>query len=381
MPTQSRKLSLSDGGTLEDFISRIAQGIYIVTPDGRIVDANPAMLEVFGAESLEELQKYRSEDLVVDPNVLHERRRLLAEHGWLRNYKYQIRCLDGSVRSVRDTVFMQRDDGGQVVALHGMLSLDDDNAAPEAWNDPRLSSFFTGAPAGLAILDGALRFVRINRRLADMHILSVEDHIGRPLAEALPGLAPIVEPILRQVLATGKPAVNFEITTEEPASPGSVRVWRFSAFPVGPAGEEPAGLGVVVVDITDAKLVEREARLDRRYFEALIESSPLAMVSLDGENRIVSTNTAFEQMFLFARDELVGVDLDDMIAPPNDHAPARQLTQRTQSGERLRVDVVRQRRDGARIRVRVHAAAIVLDGQHVGAYAIYEELGGEGSTD
>ena len=70
----------------------------------------------------------------------------------------------------------------------------------------------------------------------------------------------------------------------------------------------------------DAKLVEREARLDRRYFEALIESSPLAMVSLDDKNRIVSTNGAFEQMFLFARHELVGADLDDMIAPPEDHA-------------------------------------------------------------
>jgi PAS domain S-box-containing protein len=75
------KLSLQDVGTLRDFISRIEQGIYIVTPDGRIVDANPALLKIFGAESVEQLQQYRSDELVVDPEVRADRRQMLAEHG------------------------------------------------------------------------------------------------------------------------------------------------------------------------------------------------------------------------------------------------------------------------------------------------------------
>ncbi len=105
MKTTRPRLSLKDGGTLRDFISRIEQGIYIVTPDGNIVDANPALLRIFGAESVEQLQQYHSEDLVVDPAVLTERRRPVAEYGWIRDYRYEIRCLDGSTRQVRDTVF------------------------------------------------------------------------------------------------------------------------------------------------------------------------------------------------------------------------------------------------------------------------------------
>ena len=81
MKTKRPRLSLKDGGTLRDFISRIEQGIYIVTPDGNIVDANPALLSIFGAKSVEQLRQYHSRDLVVDPTVLTERRRLVAEHG------------------------------------------------------------------------------------------------------------------------------------------------------------------------------------------------------------------------------------------------------------------------------------------------------------
>jgi len=191
------KPSLQDGGTLRDFISRIEQGIYIVTPDGRIVDANPAMLEIFGAESVEQLQQYRSDDLVVDPHVRAERRRMLAEDGWIRDYHYEIRCLDGTIRRVRDTVFTQRDDCGDVEAFHGILDVVNPppHAEAEAPPEAPLGAFFTGAPAGLAILDADLHFVRINRRLAEMHVLPVEDHIGRPVREALPGLAAIVEPM------------------------------------------------------------------------------------------------------------------------------------------------------------------------------------------
>ncbi|MFQ5983314.1 MAG: PAS domain-containing protein, partial [Woeseiaceae bacterium] len=40
-------------------------------------------------------------------------------------------------------------------------------------------------------------------------------------------------------------------------------------------------------------------RHERQYLAALIESSPLPIVSLDTENRIVNCNPAFESLFLF----------------------------------------------------------------------------------
>ncbi|MGD8330365.1 MAG: PAS domain-containing protein [Acidobacteriota bacterium] len=378
MTAQGPGLSLQDGGTLRDFISRIEQGIYIVTPDGRIVDANPALLDIFGAASVGDLQQFHSEDLVPDPAVREKRRRLLADKGWIRGFRYRIRCLDGSTREVRDTVFAQRDDHGRIIALHGILDPVDNHSDTDHGDHEPLSSFFTGAPAGLAILDTELRFLRINQRLAEMHVLPAAAHVGRALSEVLPGLSRFLEPVLREVLSSGVPAVNVELPTEDPRAPGRARVWRLAAFPVGPARAEPTAVGIVVIDITDAKRQEEQARLDGRYMAALIESCPLAMVTLDPASRVVAVNAAFEELFQLPRAEAIGHDLDELIAPRDKVEEARLLTERAQHGERLHLQVRRRRRNGDSVLLRAHASPIVLDGQHVGAHVIYEGIGAPG---
>ena len=285
----------------------------------------------------------------------------------------KVALVTGGSRGIGKAVASRLAGAGARVALVDVVDPKPASAGEPATEAP-LNAFFTEAPAGLAILDADLRFVRINRRLAEMHVLPVDDHLGRMLAEVLPGLADVLEPILRQVLGTGLPALNIEITTEDPRSPADARVWRVSAFPVGPVQEDPTGVGVVVVDITDSKRMEQQARLDGRYLAALIESSPLGMVTLDPSSRVVSANVAFENLFLLPREEAIGRDLE-LIAPPDRHEEARLLTQRTQLGEQLRADVRRRRRDGVEVLVRMHSSPIVLDGKHVGAHVIYEHLG------
>jgi PAS domain S-box-containing protein len=138
--------------------------------------------------------------------------------------------------------------------------------------------------------------------------------------------------------------------------------------------EAPTGVGVVAIDITDTKRLEEQARLDGRYLTALIEGSPLAMVTLDAASRVVAANAAFERLFRVSREQAIGRDLDELVAPPDHLEEARGLTQRTQRGENLRVDASRRRADGSSVQVRVHSAPIVVDGQHVGAHVIYEEI-------
>jgi PAS domain S-box-containing protein len=184
--------------------------------------------------------------------------------------------------------------------------------------------------------------------------------------------------VLREVMTSGVPAVNVELATEDPRAPGRARVWRLAAFPVGPAREAPTAVGIVVIDITDAKREEEQARLDGRYMAALIESCPLAMVTLDPASRVVAVNAAFEELFQLPREEAIGHDLDELIAPRDKVEEARLLTARAQHGERLHLQVRRRRRNGDSVLLRAHASPIVLDGQHVGAHVIYEGIGTPG---
>ena len=72
-----------------------------------------------------------------------------------------------------------------------------------------LATLYATAPVGLFMFDTDLRYLRINQAMADLNGMPAEQHIGRTLRELLTaGLADTVEPLLRQVLETGRPLLN-----------------------------------------------------------------------------------------------------------------------------------------------------------------------------
>ena len=121
------------------------------------------------------------------------------------------------------------------------------------------------APIGIAFLDRRLRYVRINENLAAANGRSVEEHLGRPLPEVVPGIAHHLVPPLEEVLSTGRPIIDAQLETPPmPAEPGRRRYWQISYYPVPSpvAGAPPEGVGLIVTDQTERVEAERErARL------------------------------------------------------------------------------------------------------------------------
>ena len=81
--TPARFRSLSDPDSLREFASKLREGIYIVSRSGRILDANPAFLEMLGVSSLAELGTHGS-DALVDPQRRAEELLLLDRDGYRR---------------------------------------------------------------------------------------------------------------------------------------------------------------------------------------------------------------------------------------------------------------------------------------------------------
>ena len=74
-----------------------------------------------------------------------------------------------------------------------------------------LDSLLATAPIGLSFVDRELRYVRINRMLADINGVPVEQSLGRTVREVLPEEADRLEPLLRQVFETGEPLRDAEV--------------------------------------------------------------------------------------------------------------------------------------------------------------------------
>ncbi len=161
----------------------------------------------------------------------------------------------------------------------------------------QLEAILATAPVGLSFVDRELRYVRMNERLSQITGRTIGETLGRTLREILPALADRLEPLYRQVLATGQSILNVEIDGTLPTRAGEGH-WLVSYFPVpDPATGEVALVGAVVVDITERKQGEQRLARAREFDQQL-----LGIVSHDLRNPLNAILLGAET--LLARDDL-----------------------------------------------------------------------------
>jgi diguanylate cyclase (GGDEF)-like protein/PAS domain S-box-containing protein len=113
--------SLKDAETLGEFVRNLREGVYITNASGRILDANPAFLQMFGAASLDEFHSRTAASLLRDPGRRSEELRLLQRDGAVREFELDIVLLNGTVRTVLDTAYQVVDQATGDVVYHGIL--------------------------------------------------------------------------------------------------------------------------------------------------------------------------------------------------------------------------------------------------------------------
>ena len=140
----------------------------------------------------------------------------------------------------------------------------------------QLETLLASAPVAIGFWDRDLRFLRLNEALAQLNGMPQEEHLGRTLAEVIPGLAAALEPLYQRVLETGEPVVHEESTDEAAKGPGQARHWLSSYYPVfGDAGT-PVGVGGMILETTGQRRADARLRL-------LAEAGELFSSSLDRE--------------------------------------------------------------------------------------------------
>ncbi len=164
--------------------------------------------------------------------------------------------------------------------------------------EKRMASFFSDAPAGLAILDSQLRILQFNETLAHLVDCDPQKVISRPLREVLPKLAPLVEPAMKKVLKTGRPLINFPHKGETPSHPGTIHHLISSYFPIPALDGNSNDLAVIVVDVTDRKRAEEALRESEERLNSILNSLSDVVWSMTPDHgRVLYLNPATERVY------------------------------------------------------------------------------------
>jgi PAS domain S-box-containing protein len=135
-----------------NLFERIPGAMYRSTPDGEVLDANPALVELMGFEARESLLDMTSNEMYVDPGVRVGWKSAINRDGTVVGFEAQLRRKDGTVFWAQDTARIVRDSDGNTLYYEGaIIDVSAQKAAEQARN--HLTRIIEATPDIVVVLD------------------------------------------------------------------------------------------------------------------------------------------------------------------------------------------------------------------------------------
>ena len=219
----------------------------------------------------------------------------------------------------------------------------------------QLNAIYDGVPVGLAYLDRNLRYVSVNKRLAEMHNLPVASHLGRHISEVIPEKYAQCEHYLLRALE-GIPHTGLEISYPDPHRPAVTRTILISFQPARDEVDEVVGVSISVVDITRRKQAEQALVESEDHYRNAVELSPQVPWTADPDGMILDTNLRWETLTGLTKQETLGKGWVRALHPDDRQATLTAWEKSLRTGELVDVQYRIRRRDSPWRWMRARAA-------------------------
>ena len=193
----------------------------------------------------------------------------------------------------------------------------------KAATDALLDTFQVYAPIGLAFLDNDLRYVRINYAMAELNGLTPAAHIGRTIQEVQPQIEPEVIANIEQVIETGKPLLDQELTVSKLTMLGMKQQHLLTSYyRVRSADGVALGVGAVMVDITRIKQAQEALRESKQRYQVTLASIGDAVIATDRQGQVTFINRIAEDLTGWQQPDVLGKPLEEVFKIVNEQSRA-----------------------------------------------------------
>jgi PAS domain S-box-containing protein len=252
-------------------------GIYVTTPAGALLNANPALARMMGYDTPEELIRCITDiahTVYVHPAAREQYQFLMQRDGMVREFEYQVRQRDGAILWLSDSATVVRDEAGEVIRYEGTLrDITDQKRAEDAIAEGRrlLQQVIDTVPAVINVKDKQLRYILMNRYMAGIFGIEPADAIGRTTSDLMSRYgAQKTDENDKRVLAAGRELGFYE--EEYLDSSGNLRQWLVNKLPLLDADGAVESIVSVALDIGERKRGEQEMRKAKDAAEAALRN-------------------------------------------------------------------------------------------------------------
>jgi PAS domain S-box-containing protein len=252
-------------------------GIYVTTPGGRLVNANPALARMMGYDSPDDLidgVNDVAQSVYVDPDVRAEYKARMQRDGMIREFEYQVRQREGALLWLSDSATAARDESGEIVRYEGTVrDITDQKRAEDAIAEGRrlLQEVIDTVPAVINVKDKELRYILMNRYMAGIFGIEPWDAIGRTTSDLMSRYgAEKTDENDKRVLVAGRELGFYE--EEYIDSSGNMRQWLVNKLPLLDTKGEIDNIVTVALDIGERKRGELEMRKAKDAAEAALRN-------------------------------------------------------------------------------------------------------------
>ena len=134
--------------------------------------------------------------------------------------------------------------------------------------------------------------------------------------------------------------------------------------------------------LLEQQVEERSTEImhQKLFFEALVNNNPIAIVTMDRNQRIISINPAFQKIFGYCQEEIKGMEIDPLVSNPDRPDEALAITREVMEGKGVYAVGKRRRKDGSMVDVEIFGEPIMVNGNQLGVLGLYRDITVEKQT-
>ncbi len=301
-------------------------GLYRTSPDGRLLYANQALVEMMKYPDLETMKKDSVTSQYTHESDRERWREILERDGVVTNFENLNRCYDGTPIWVRDNARAVRGPDGKTLYYEGAL----ENVTARRETEERLArerTYFTQlfelAPEAIAMVDQQDRVLMINSEFTRMFGYTSAEAVGHSLNNlVVPADLKDEGTKADHTLQSGS-RIGFE--SYRKAKDGRRIPVSVLARPFNLPGEtDETGIYVIYRDITDREQALDALRKSEDRFRSLIEDASEMISIFDPSGRRTYASPATIRTLGFSAQELYEQDPFQQVHP-DDVAKCREM--------------------------------------------------------